>query len=201
MSVKAEIKLINQELSFVKEIFIKTVNLIPSFNITDSKILPYGLRPHTRSISWIAEQIIVQQAKFNAKKIGIDKVFDNISQNYLHNIVIEKNKKKHYVKVKVHLGNGKNYQNTIASTAKLFMQYDTNLSYNLIYATVGINSQNQIVRFNEKAINVFSPQFLPISINPKTGKVIGFFQHTPIYRNRKTFLDLLAEESTAIISN
>ncbi len=41
--------------------------ILPVFKITDEKILPYGLKSHTRSISWLAEQVITQQTKYNKK--------------------------------------------------------------------------------------------------------------------------------------
>ncbi|CAN5678820.1 hypothetical protein BH24ACI2_BH24ACI2_01450 [soil metagenome] len=74
MSLKTEVNLIENEMAIVKDIFLATVNFIPSFNITDEKILPCGLRAHTRSISWIVEQVITQQAKFHALQLGITDV-------------------------------------------------------------------------------------------------------------------------------
>ncbi len=55
----------------VEGIFRKLLKILPSFDITNEKILPYGLRVHTRSISWLVEQVITQQTKFNSKKLGI----------------------------------------------------------------------------------------------------------------------------------
>ena len=65
-----EIELINQELQCVQDVFLDLLNILPSFNITDEKVLPYGLKPHTRSISWIVEQVIVQQMKYNIGKLN-----------------------------------------------------------------------------------------------------------------------------------
>jgi len=69
-----EIKLIRQELSEMDSLFRKVVEIIPSFDITDPKVLPYGLKPHTRSISWIVEQVITQQTKYNRKKLNLEDV-------------------------------------------------------------------------------------------------------------------------------
>ncbi len=69
--MREEILLINEELQSIKNIFLDLLNILPSFNITDEKILPYGLKPHTRSISWIVEQVIVQQMKYHAKELNI----------------------------------------------------------------------------------------------------------------------------------
>lgn len=59
-NLKNEIALIVREMEIVRSIFQATVKLIPSFDITDSKVLPYGLWAHTRSIAWIVEQVITQ---------------------------------------------------------------------------------------------------------------------------------------------
>ena len=66
-----EIQIIKEELKTVKSLFLKVTDIIPSFNVTDPSILPYGLKPHTRSISWIAEQVITQQTKFHKGKLEI----------------------------------------------------------------------------------------------------------------------------------
>lgn len=56
--------------AFLKGAFSDLVGEIGSFDVVDSKLLPNGFKPHTRSISWIAEQVILQQAKAKAKKLG-----------------------------------------------------------------------------------------------------------------------------------
>ena len=44
------------DLDFVKRLRHDLMGILPEFDITDEKILPYGLKPHTRSVSWIVEQ-------------------------------------------------------------------------------------------------------------------------------------------------
>lgn len=66
MTLDNETSLIESEMLEVKNIFLAVVNLLQAFNITDPQILPYGLRAHTRSVSWIVEQVITQQAKLRA---------------------------------------------------------------------------------------------------------------------------------------
>lgn len=69
-----EIELIRQELSEMDSLFRKVIDIIPSFDIADPKVLPYGLRPHTRSVSWIVEQVITQQTKYHAKELNLENV-------------------------------------------------------------------------------------------------------------------------------
>lgn len=61
--MKNEVELIKTESNNVKTLFQKVAQIIPSFHLTDPKILPYGLKPHTRSASWIVEQVIKQQIR------------------------------------------------------------------------------------------------------------------------------------------
>ena len=68
---KAQIQKVKDDLVFVEGLLRALLKILPSFDITDEKVLPYGLKPHTRSISWLVEQVITQQTKFNAKKLGI----------------------------------------------------------------------------------------------------------------------------------
>ena len=44
------IEIIKKELADMRDFFTRVVKIIPPFDIVDSHILPYGLKPHTRSI-------------------------------------------------------------------------------------------------------------------------------------------------------
>lgn len=88
MALEDEVALITSEISIVKDIFLKVVDILPSFNITDPKVLPYGLRAHTRSISWIVEQVITQQTKYHAKRLGLQDVEIDMPDTSLHDCVI-----------------------------------------------------------------------------------------------------------------
>jgi hypothetical protein len=48
-------------------------------------------------------------------------------------------------------------------------------------------------------MHIFSPQFLPIYINPRNDKIQAFYHHEPEYRSRVEFLQLLREKSRSIV--
>lgn len=198
MSLKTEVNLINKEMAVVKNIFLSTVNIIPEFDITDNKILPYGLRAHTRSISWIVEQVITQQTKFHAQQLDITDVIFNIPTSYLHNCIITIGEKHYFVNVKIHSFNDRKYKNDLSAIEKLYMQYESNPNYHLIYVFLGIRFQNSIISFDRNYFHTFTPQFLPINVNKKN-KLRAFFYHQPIYRTRKEFLKLLGESSSCFV--
>lgn len=69
--MQKEIALLTSEMATIRGVLLAVIGIIPSFDITDPKVLPYGLKAHTRSICWIVEQVVTQQTKFNAKKLGL----------------------------------------------------------------------------------------------------------------------------------
>ncbi len=197
--MKNEIKEIEKDLKTVREIYQKLLSILPSFDITDSKILPYGLKAHTRSVSWLVEQVITQQTKYNGEKLGVDKVNFDFPDTSLHDCEIALNGKSYFVNVKIHNIEGKENKNDIAAVEKLYFQYSVNKKYVLIYACFGIRFENVKIRFIKDYLEVFSPQFLPIYINPRNDKVQATYKHNKIYRTREEFLKMLKEKSKSII--
>ena len=199
MSLTTEVQLIASELEAVKEIFTQVVAILPSFDLTDSSVLPYGLKPHTRSISWIVEQVITQQTKFHAGKLGLTAVDIDMPDTSLHDCVITQAQHTYYVNVKIHNADGRDNKNDIAAVEKLYMQYNLNPKYRLIYAIFGVQFKNLTIGFVQDSVHVFSPQFLPIYANPRNDKIQAFYHHQPTHRTRKEFLKQLRDNSKSIV--
>ena len=195
-----EIQTIKEELKTVRSLFLKVIDIIPSFNVTDPSVLPYGLKPHTRSISWIAEQVITQQTKFHRNKINIQDVDIDMPDTCLHDCIVRNNnRKKLYVNIKITNAETKANKNDIAAVEKLYMQYKSNPNYRLNYAVFGVKFNNTEISFCKDAIYVFSPQFLPIYVNPRNDKIQSYYQAEIEERSRKSFLTLLQQESRSIV--
>jgi hypothetical protein len=199
MSPKEEVELITSEMAIVKSIFLQTVDILPSFDITDPKVLPYGLKAHTRSISWIVEQVITQQTKYHAKRLGLQDVEIDMPDTSLHDCVIHKDGQRFFVNVKIHNADGRENKNDIAAVEKLYMQYNANPNYRLIYAAFGVKFQNLTISFVRNYIHVFSPQFLPIYVNPRNDKIQAYYHHEPVHRTRREFLQQLRDNSKSIV--
>lgn len=173
--------------------------ILPSFDITDEKVLPYGLKPHTRSISWLVEQVVTQQTKFNAQKLGIADAEFGFPDTCLHDCEIKAGERSYFVNVKIHNMAGKENKNDIAAVEKLYMQYSAEPDYDLIYACFGVYFDNIHIRFDPNYLELFSPQFLPIYVNPRNDKVQAFYHHAPEFRSREEFLKLLQQNSRSIV--
>lgn len=138
-----QIKAINEDIDFVKDIYEQLIILLPSFNITDKKI--------------------------------------------------------YYINIKIHNVAKRENKNDIAAVEKLYMQYSANPSYNLIYACFGIAFRDINIRFDPDYLCLFSPQFLPIYVNPRNDKIQAYYHHKPIYRTRTKFLEELRINSKSIV--
>jgi hypothetical protein len=145
---KIQIQKVKDDLIFIEDLFRRLLKILPAFDITDEKILPYGLKPHTRSISWLVEQVITQQAKFNAKKLGIADAEFEFPDTCLHDCEIKTDSRSYFVNVKIHNMAGKDNKNDIAAVEKLYMQYSADPDYDLIYACFGVHFDNIHIRFD-----------------------------------------------------
>jgi len=194
-----EIELIRQELSEMDSLFRKVIEIIPSFDITDPKVLPYGLKPHTRSVCWIVEQVITQQTKYHRKELNLQDVDIDLPDTCLHDCVIKKAGKNYFVNIKITNAETRENKNDIAAVEKLYMQYNVNPDYRLVYAVFGFKFRNINISFVKDYIHVFSPQFLPIYVNPRNDKIQAYYKANPEERSRDEFLRLLREKSRSII--
>ena len=191
--------LILQELGYIKNLFLDVIKIIPNFNITNKKILPYGLKPHTRSVSWIIEQVISQQTKFHSQKLSLEDVNINLPDTSLHDCIITNQKnKKFFVNIKVSQMNKKN-KNDISAVEKLYMQYNSNPHYRLIFVVIKFSFDSFTITFHKDNIITFSPQFLPIYINPRNDKIQAYYDAKIEVRSRKAFLKELVKKSNSII--
>ena len=195
---KEQIDLIN-DLKYIHSLYDKLIQILPSFDVTNPKILPYGLKQHTRSVSWLVEQVITQQTKYNAQKLNLIDVDFDMPDTCLHDCVIKTSSKEYFINIKVHNADGKENKNDIAAVEKIYMQYVSNSNYNIIYVCLGIHFKNINISFDPNYLEVFTAQFLPIYVNPRNDKIQAFYKHTPIYRTRAEFLEELRNNSRSIV--
>jgi len=192
------VRMVLSEIEVIRSVYQRLFRFLPSFDVTDKSVLPYGLKPHTRSVSWLVEQVITQQTKYRKQELELDTVNFDMPDTCLHDCEIVKNGKAFYVNIKIHNMGGKENKNDIAAIEKLYMQYSSNPDYNLIYACFGIRFHGITIQFDTSYMELFSPQFMPVYVNPRNDKIQAFYKHQPEYRTRSEFLQILREKSTSI---
>ncbi len=194
----AAINAVITDILFVENVFRQIVRLLPSFEIANSTSLPFGLKPHTRSVSWIVEQVITQQTRFHHAALGLTDVAFDMPDTALHNCILSVGRKKYWVNVKIHDMSKRHSKSDIAAVEKLFNQYRDNPEYGIIYVCFGIHFTSTGVAFDQDYLQVFSPQFLPVYVNPRNDKIQALYDHAPELRSRAEFLDLIVRNSHSI---
>lgn len=101
--------------------------------------------------------------------------------------------------IKITNARGRRNKNDIAAVEKLYMQYRANPGYRLIYAVFGFTFDNTTISFENDGIHTFSPQFLPVYVNPRNDKIQAYYHADPEERTREEFLELLQMESMSIV--
>jgi len=194
MEDKAKIKDI---IKFLDNIFTKLVGKIKEFEVVNSQLLPFGFKPHTRSISWIAEQVILQQAKIKRKELGIkDITFSKRDIDVFDCIITDNLDRKIYVNVKVTNIEGRHNKNDISAAERLYNFLINSDELGVFYVVLGIKFENTKVKFITDQIFTFNPICLPdIYVNPKNAKLQAYYDAKAVERTKKEFLDLLYEAS------
>ena len=187
-----------KDLIYIRSLYENLINILPSFSVTDESILPYGLKPHTRSVSWLVEQVITQQTKFNRNALHITDCDFDLPDTCLHDCIVHTKDKDYFINIKAHNAGGKENKNDISAVEKLYMQYKENSDYNVIYVCIGIHFENIKIIFDKNYLEVFTAQFLPIYVNPRNDKIQAFYRHQPVFRTRDEFFKELAISSKSI---
>ncbi len=127
----------------------------------------------------------------------VDVDFD-LPDTSLHDcIVIQNDSVKYHVNIKITSATRQN-KNDIAAVEKLYMQYQSNPNYRLIYAVFKFRFNNTRIHFIQDSIHTFSVQFLPIYVNPRNDKIQAYYYEPIEERSREEFLTLLQHNSTSI---
>jgi len=194
----SQVKQVIENLKMIESISTRLVAEVESFEVASEKALPYGLKPHTRSVSWLVEQVLVQSFKLNASKLGISEVNYDLPDTALHEISIKIDKNTYLINIKTHQVENRQNKNDISAVEKLYRAYENDANYNLYYAAFGIKFSGRKIHFPVGSVHCFSPQFLPIYVNPRNDKIQAYYQHDPIFRSRSDFLKELSDASTSI---
>ena len=194
----AEIERVKENVKITQNFFSNLLISLPSFQVTTSAALPYGLKPHTRSVSWLVEQVLVQKAKQAKSELGASDVTYDLPDTELHDLEVTIGSTKLYINVKCHQADKRPNKNDISAVVKLYNRYVSNPNYELIYAAIGIRFEGLNIVFLPDHVHCFSPQFLPLYVNPTNDKIQAFYNHIPVYRSRNAFISELKASSKEI---
>ena len=189
MSDNSTSLLIKLSKSFLKD--------ISSFQVVHpNTLIPYGLKPHTRSISWLAESIVSQNIKSKKEKYGVEYFEEPESDIGVWDFKIrfEGSKEMLYVNFKVTNVKANKQHNDMSSIKKLVKFFEDNKKKKLFYLIFPIEFNNNTISFVDNFICGEYIKMKNFYLNPRNEHIQAYYDVENIDRTYEQFYDLLLEK-------
>lgn len=192
-----QIKKIGRELEKIFTIFI--TKKIPLFEVLRKEYLPEGLNPHTRSICWLAEQVILQNVKKFSSEFGLSD-FEHPKSDISPWDAKFKIKQllsgtDVFVNIKVTDSSKPIRKNDIASVKALLNFYKNNGEPLIFYVVIRLKFESNIIRFVEPVIVRYYPWVKDFVVNPRNEHIQSIYEGKNEVRSVKQFLKILRNKA------
>ena len=189
-----EIKDIEFYRNIVYDSFNNCLPEIINCDIISRDCMPEGIKPHTRSIAWIAEQVIIQALRKHIKITKFDELHMTKSDIDLSDCIATVGKLEIKINVKV-TASKKRTKNDINKAYKIYKRFTDNPDELLFYVVLKMNFTDNQVRFsNEKPTVFYVPHIKKIYVNPSNRHLQSDYYDEPVIRTSKEFTDELIKQ-------
>lgn len=183
------------DLEILKNGFNTCVRKIDEFEILNEELVPEGLKPHTRSISWLAEQVIVQGLRRFIDELEFEEVEANDSDIELHDCIIKIKGRNVLVNLKVTNIDKSHTRNDINKAYKIQKAFIENPDLRFYYVVIKLSFQNTKIRFaNEPPIVFYVPWIHDVYVNPSNHHLQASYFEPPAFRTVQQFVDKIEHE-------
>lgn len=154
-----------------------TGTTVPGFKVLDEELVPEGLNPHTRSICWLAEQVIIQNLRLNKNGYGVNDVIspDSDIAPWDSALRIAGMQDIVYVNIKVSDIAKPRRRNDIASVKALLRFYRDNPGALLFFVVIKLGFENCYIRFYPGVISRAYPSIAEYVINRRNGHLQSYY--------------------------
>lgn len=192
-----QIKKISKELEKIFTIFI--TKKIPLFEVLKKEYLPEGLKPHTRSICWLAEQVILQNIKKFRSDFGLSDfeypksdISPYDAKFKIKNISLGKDV---FVNIKVTDSAKPTRKNDIASVKTLLNFYKQNGEPLIFFVVIRLKFEENVIRFVEPIIVRYYPWVKDFVVNPRNEHMQSVYGAETEEKSIKEFLVILRKKA------
>ena len=180
----------------LKNLARKILNEISFEVINPESKIPLGFKKHTRSISWLAEQVISQHLMVNKKKYDLEKfeISETDISVFDFKIKFKDFKDIIYVNSKITWVQQKKQRNDMSSIKKLYTFYKENKNaklFYLIFAFDYFGSKNNEIKFLD---NIICGEYIKMKdfyLNPRNEHLQAFYDVKNIERSYDEFLEII----------
>jgi len=186
-------KVSQKEIELLKQSMNCVFSKISQIQLLDDKVVPEGLKPIARSISWIMEQVIVQNLRMYGMKCNIENVIDpphNLTQ-YDCIIKLNGNEREFYVNLKTSLTSTSHSSKfDISKAPKLIQFYNDNPDITLLGAVVKVEFEKLTIKI--KDLIIFNVAWTPdVYYNRANHNLQSKCDGAFIQRTNKEFVSIL----------
>ncbi len=162
----------------LERVFTSLMRDVPSFEVLNKTILPYGLKQHTRSICWLAEQVILQNVKKRQTEYDITSYNDPDSDISAWDacIGIKDCPDPAYINIKVSDVTKPQRHNDIASVKKLIDFYGEKPKALLYYVVIMLEFEGNAIHFRKKPIVRYYPWIGKFVINSRNHHLQSLYE-------------------------
>ena len=192
-----QIKKIGKELERIFTIFI--TKKIPLFEVLRKEYLPEGLKPHTRSICWLAEQVILQNIKKFRSDFGLSDfeypesdISPYDAKFKIDNISLGKDV---FVNIKVTDSTKPIRKNDIASVKTLLNFYRQNGEPLVFFVVIRLKFEENVIRFVEPIIVRYYPWVKDFVVNPRNEHIQSIYEAETEEKSIEEFLKILRKKA------
>lgn len=195
-SISKEFQEIIKDMEQVEKAIQIVLKKIGKFNILDETLVPYGLKPIARSISWLVEQIVVQNLRKNSEVCGLSDVIDPPHSLTQYDCILKLkcNSKEVFVNLKTSLTTTDKTGNfDISKAPKLVQFYEKDPEAILLVAVIRVSIDGVCVDFDKPVI--FNVAWVPkIYYNRANHNLQSSADGTQIMRSNSDFVKILKNE-------
>jgi len=188
----------NEEIKNIKEKLEKTFNSfidkVPEFEVLNSKYIPEGLNPHTRSICWLAEQVILQNTKKYSDEFGItdfeypESDISTWDARLKYGLISNKDV---FINIKVTNADNPIRKNDIASVKKMLSFYQDHDEPLIYYVVLKFVFDNNKIKFVKPTIVRYYPWVKDFVVNPRNEHMQSIYDVDIEERSLEDFLELV----------
>lgn len=192
--IKQDFAAMNKIRTAIKEVLKK----IGKIQILDECLAPEGLKPLARSVSWLVEQVVVQNLRKYKAEFGIEYVRDPPSNVSLYDCAIKFNDraKIYYTNIKTSSVDAKKGKDDISKADKLIKLYEADSKYALFVAVVKIIFKNTtLILHHPNNLIIFNVSWIPdIYCNPRNNNLQSKDYAQISFRSNADFVTAIKKE-------
>lgn len=177
----------------LENVFGSLIKDVPSFEVLNKDVLPYGLKQHTRSICWLAEQVILQNVKKRQTEYGVTSYNDPDSDISAWDACLGLRgcSAPSYINIKVSDVTRPVRRNDIASVQKLISFYNEKPSALLYYVVIMLEFEGNRIHFRKKPVVRYYPWIGDFVINSRNHHIQSVYETTIVERTTDEFIQLV----------